>query len=261
MTYTTKAFQEFLSSKTLLSQLPGDVLAEVATKFKPWRYRMGQAILMRGKMPEQIFVLYEGKARSLGFDPRTEIPTTLELLQPGAILGWMDWVRGVPCETAIASSETICLALELAEFEKLLEEYPQLQASFRDRSTPIEVFDLLGRQLEEQARGEGELRKITAELLADIQVHHLYSGRDFDTGLAAEKVWLVSSSAAANYPVSSRFNPAEPPQFANGKPLRLIGLPADWAERLLPTSRGGASVPAPDASVPARTVEIGRAHV
>ena len=252
MTYTTTAFQEFLGNRTLLSQLPADVLAQVATKFKPWRYRMGQAILMRGKMPEQIFVLYEGKARSLGFDPRTEMPTTLELLQPGAIFGWVDWVRGVPCETAIASSETICLAIELAEFEDLLEQYPQMQANFRDRSAPIEVFDLLGRQLEEQARGEGELRQITAELLTDIQVHHLYSGKDFDRNdLAAEKVWLVSSSIAANYPVGSRFNAAEPPQFANGKPLRLIGLPADWAERLLPTTPSRDSAPVSAPPVPA----------
>lgn len=236
MTYTTTAFQEFLGSRTIWSQLPPDVLAQVATQFKPWRYSMGQAILMRDKMPEQIFLLYEGKARSLGFDPRTKMPTTLELLQPGAILGSVDWVRGVPCETVIASSETICLALEMAEFERLLEQYPQLQASFRERSAAIEVFDLLGKQLEEEARGEGELKQITAELLDHIQVEHLVRSDDFNrlNSLADGKIWLVSSNTAANYPVGSRFNPNEPPEFANGRPLRLIGLPADWANRLLP---------------------------
>jgi ATP-binding cassette subfamily B protein len=208
-------------------------------------------------MPEQIFVLYEGKARFLGFDPRTEMPTTLELLQPGAVFGWVDWVRGVPCETAIASTETICLALERGEFERILEQQPQLQAIFRDRSALIEVFDLLGRHLEQQARGEGELKEVAAALLEDIQVHHLYSGNDFDhDGLAAGREWLVSGGGAINYPVGSRFNPVEPPQFANGKPLRLIGLPANWVTHLAPESDRTTMLPLNEGESRAVEVEV-----
>lgn len=63
------------------------------------------------KKPDSVIIIYQGKGRLLGYDPRTSIPITLELLEPGAILGEISLLREVACETAIASTEVICLTI------------------------------------------------------------------------------------------------------------------------------------------------------
>jgi len=53
--------------------------------------------------------------RLLGY-PHAQAPVTLQLLKPGEVFGWASLVRGVACETAIASIETLCLTLTAADF-------------------------------------------------------------------------------------------------------------------------------------------------
>jgi len=49
---------------------------------------MGQAILVR-EYAIQVSIIYEGQARLLGYDPRTQTLVTLKLLRPGEVLlGW-----------------------------------------------------------------------------------------------------------------------------------------------------------------------------
>lgn len=140
--HTTATIQDFLASTSPFSQLAPAVLARLLAKSQMLRYRMGQSILVRENMPTQISIIYEGQARLLGYDPRTGIPTTLQILKPGEILGWVGVLRGVPCETVIASTETICLTLPVADFVALLAQEPTLAAAFRERCALIEVFDL-----------------------------------------------------------------------------------------------------------------------
>jgi len=47
---------------------------------------MGQPILLRETLPAFVAILYEGQA-SAGYAPQTKVPETLQLLQPGAVLG------------------------------------------------------------------------------------------------------------------------------------------------------------------------------
>ena len=235
MTYTTSGFQTFIVERTPFGQLPPEAISKLTDKLTPWRYRMGQAILRRGKMPEKIYILFEGKARSLGFDPRTEVPTTLELLKPGSVFGWANWIRGLPCETAIASIETVCLALDHAEFERLLAQYPELQFQFQETPALIELFDLLGHQLSQQARGEGTLKQLTTELSENTQVRYLNGDKLANNQqLEPDKDWLISNDAIGEDRVGSRFNPAQVTSLSNDKPLRLIGFPANWLENLEP---------------------------
>ncbi len=107
MNYTTKpAVEEFLSGVSPFNQLSSTV-ARLSGQFQLLRYRMGQAILVRETLPACVAILYEGQARLLGYAQKS-IPETLQLLQPGAILGWAGLIRGVACETAIASTEALC---------------------------------------------------------------------------------------------------------------------------------------------------------
>lgn len=103
-------------------KLDSTVLDGIVNKLEPLRYRMGQAILVKENLPARIAILYDGQARLLGYPPGAIAPQTLEKLEPGAIIGATSVIRGVPCETVIASTETVCLTLKVADFQELLEE-------------------------------------------------------------------------------------------------------------------------------------------
>jgi ATP-binding cassette subfamily B protein len=234
MSYTTTQWQDFLAGLPFFEQLPSQAIAELAERLQPRRYRMGQVILMREKPSSHIFLLYEGQARSLGYDPRTQLPVTLGLLQPGAVIGWVNLIRGLPCETAIASRESVCLCLSRREFEQFLSQYPQVQTPLQSQCAPIELFDLLGYQLDQQAKGSGNLQEIAKEIGSDTSVYTLPPGnhslRDHPALQAAGRLWLISSGDISHFPIGSRLQvlDSQTLQVKGVHPARLIGIPANW---------------------------------
>lgn len=238
MDYTSNAIESFISRLPPFDRLPSEGIAQLLPKVQLLRYRMGQVIVMREKMPPQVSILYEGKARYLGYDPRTQMPFTLELLEPGAFIGWVNLVRGIPCETAIASTEVICISLNNQDFIDLLEEYPQLKTEFTDKPSLIEVFEVLGYQLEQQARGDGNLKQLAQEALAQAQIYNLNPGTiSIDRHLPLQdsnRVWLLSGGGSiADLPAGAFLAPAEieNTKVVGTKPARLLGFPLDrWSE-------------------------------
>ena len=241
MTYTAATIQEFLACTSPFSQLSPSVLERLKEKFQLLRYRMGQSILIRETMPTQISIIYEGQARLLGYDPRTQTPITLQILKPGEVLGWVSLMRGVPCETAIASTETICLTLPVAEFSALLAQESSLAAAFQERCALIEVFDLLGAELSRQADGATSLKELALKLWSDAVVINLPPsktplGRGEMNGrpeLNSNLMWLVSGGAPTNFPVGSRLNPNDQTSIKVEGPgsVRLVGLQEPREER------------------------------
>ena len=98
-----KQLPDFLATISPFDQLSEEILVKLSEKLEVEHYSMGRIILRREEMPERVSIVYEGKIRNLGYDPRTQAPVTLELLEPGDIFGWVGLVRGVASETAIAS--------------------------------------------------------------------------------------------------------------------------------------------------------------
>jgi ATP-binding cassette, subfamily B, bacterial HlyB/CyaB len=56
---------------------------------------------------------------------------------------------GVPCESAIASTEVTCLAIPTESFIPIILKEPILREYFEARSSLIEVFELLRLELEQ----------------------------------------------------------------------------------------------------------------
>ena len=83
---------------------------------------------------------------------------SLSIHHHGEILGWISLLCQVACETAIASTDTICLTIPSEDFFALLEQEPQVAAAFQERCTLIEVFDLLGAELERRADSKALLQ-------------------------------------------------------------------------------------------------------
>lgn len=206
MTYTAIPISEFLAGTAPFNLLSTESIERLAKKLQPLRYRMGQAIVVRETMPAQVAILYEGQARLLGYQPGSIAPVTLELLKPGQVLGWVSLLRGVACETVIATTETICLTLPAADFNLLLEEEPSFADTFRNHCSIVEVFDLLSALQAGSANGTDNLPQLALKAKSDAQVINLPAGKISIKSLDPNFVWLLSGGAKTNFPVGSRID-------------------------------------------------------
>lgn len=208
------------------NQLPTPVLEKLNSKAKLLRYRMGQAIVVREQMPTNISIIYEGQVRLLGYDPNTQVPLTLELLQKGEIIGWASLVRGVACETAIASVETICVTLAATEFLGLLD-IPVIAQNLYNRPSPIEVFDLLSRELGQRADAEAVLKSSGVENIKELtlkllkQAAVVNTSKERSLSLDNSQLWFVSGTKEKALAVGTRYSNNQ--KISN--PTRLVGFP------------------------------------
>ncbi|MGK7896885.1 MAG: peptidase domain-containing ABC transporter, partial [Xenococcus sp. (in: cyanobacteria)] len=219
------------------NSLPAAEISQLAGKLKPLRFSVGKVMIMRDKMQGQVAIVSEGEVRVLGYDPRTKMPTTLEKLKPGQIIGWVNLARGIACETAMASTEVVCLALDNAEFIRLIEKYPELSQEFREKPANVEIFDLFGIQLEKEAQGDWKLKDLVLEAATEAAIYYLPPGEhnlnsEFSAPLQdPERIWLVSGGGEiADFPVGSRIGFTKARQTINvigETPARLLSIPRD----------------------------------
>lgn len=237
MVYTTNAVREFLASTPPFNHLSEASREKIVEQGSPLRYPMGGVILKRDEMAAQVAIICEGQVRWLGYDPRTEIPLTLARVEPGFVLGSVNLARGVACETAIASSdEVVCLTLDNQQFKKLLQESSELLSVFHNNCQLLEIFNLLGYQLHQTARGEGNLRELAQELQPETRIYTIQSGI-FQAGNHPELnnsqwLWLISGpEAVVSQPIGSAFRVEIFQNQDISRPLRLVGVPfAKWEE-------------------------------
>ncbi|MDJ0598888.1 MAG: peptidase domain-containing ABC transporter [Crocosphaera sp.] len=228
MTHTTSDIQEFLRHVDPFDQLSETAISQMANQGQIWRYRMGQVILMRGKLSSYVTILLEGQGRLLGYDPQTKMPHTLQRLQPGSIIGDVNLIRGVPCETVIASTEAVGLALKQEDFQQLLEEYPNLKQRFQGQCTLSELYDLLGTYLAQQAQGDIDIKALAEDLVEDAQVNYLDPGKQTLPPDHQQQLWLVSGGGNIdNFAVGSRLVSDNNASVAvkGSQPTRVIVLP------------------------------------
>ncbi|MEM7725352.1 MAG: peptidase domain-containing ABC transporter [Cyanobacteria bacterium P01_A01_bin.45] len=254
MTYTSINVEEFLSAIAPFNQLSEANLKQLIGQVQLLRYRIGQAILTREKMPTQIYIIFEGKARLLGYDPKTSAPVTLKLGEPGEILGWVGLTRNIPCETAIASGEMICLTLSAFNFLALLRKEKGIASYFQSRVSLIEVFDLLGTELQRRADSHLILSGASSQNLKDLalQVHpqaQILNGlTSSSTGnLSSDYLWLISGGSVGKEYVGECFNLNDPAQLPPGSQPRLLGVPM---ETFAPTENEIHELPTRIAPVP-----------
>ncbi|KAF3885390.1 MULTISPECIES: peptidase domain-containing ABC transporter [Nostocales] len=236
MSHTKASIQDFLTNLIPFSQLSAQELAKLLPKLQLLRYRMGQIILTHEHISSQVSIIYEGQARLLANDPNTEMPITLQLLKSGEILGWVSLIRGVPCETVIASEETICVNLPATEFLSLLENYPTFALEFYNRCSIIEIFELLGIELARRANSEAILNSYAVSDIAELafklsnEATVLTLGKNKKTNVQLDPTldWFISSKVSEKFPVGTlldiKTKTSEIVGQGSVKP-RLIGLP------------------------------------
>ncbi|NMG09866.1 peptidase domain-containing ABC transporter [Brasilonema sp. UFV-L1] len=223
----SSAFQEFLSTLKGFDQLPPEVIASLAEQLQPLRYRIGQKIIGKERVPEKVAIIYEGKARLLAYDLRTKMPTTLNLLEPGAVLGEISLLRQVACEITIASNEVICITFSAAEYLRLLTMYPDFAEARRNRCHLIEVFDILSMQKEVEALGSNNLKELTQHTWNRAMIDHIPPGKTFYKQLDSDYIWFVSGGGTVkDFSVGSRLQLSDydTVEVHGDSPARLLGM-------------------------------------
>ena len=228
MTATSQSLQNQLSRIAPFDQLPGAALTGIIQGAQLLRYRIGQPIARPEALPQLILIM-EGQARLLAEDPRTEKPVTLSLLETGALIGAVGLLRGKPCETAIASSEVVGLQFSMGAFQQALDRHDDFAQALRNQLYLAEVFDLLARQISEQAEDVGDLALFSRRTHKAGVVRYLpYGKRALSVDTDSELMWFVSSGTIINQPMGSRLNlewAGHELDVISPQGARLVGLP------------------------------------
>ncbi|AFY44334.1 peptidase domain-containing ABC transporter [Nostoc sp. PCC 7107] len=225
MTYIKSAFQEFIATLEGFDQLPLEVIVSISEKLEAWRYRIGQKVIGNESLVQKVIFLYEGQVRLLGYEPQTQTAITLKLLKPGAIIGEISFLRQVPCEIAIASTEVICLALNLEEYSRLLSEYPEFANARQNRSNISEVFSVLGVQVAKQANNVANFQEVSQQALFSAKIHYLSPGKTAYHKLDSNNIWFVSGGEIKNFLPGDRVELIDDSIEVSGRiPARLIGF-------------------------------------
>ncbi|MFE4104760.1 peptidase domain-containing ABC transporter [Almyronema epifaneia] len=238
MTYTQSSILDVLKGIQRFRQLPETELVRLSAVAQPLRYRMGQPILRRETLPHQIAILLEGQARLLGYDPRTQEPVTLKRLGKGELIGIAGLVRGIPCETVLASTEVTCLTLPAQAFLRSLEDYPEFGRQLRYQCHLAEAFDLLSKVLADAAHDPGDLRQLITQAASGAIVCYLPSGQARLHNLNRNRNWMISSGVV-NQQTSGEWLATDATAAVQvvGGQARLVGFqPTDYLPTEDPTA-------------------------
>ncbi len=250
MTQTSLSIQQTFQTLAPFDRLPAVALQQLLQTAQPLRYRVGQPLLRREVLTQQVVVILEGQARLLGYDPRTQQPVTLGRFDRGEMLGVISLIRGVPCETVIASSEVLALTLPSYTFLSLLNEYPEFGGAVRDRIYAIEAFDLVAEHAKAHALDVGDLKTKARTVCDASTIVTLPSGPSDLAQLDPTLTWVLSGGTVLNVPIGSTLGRDRQIEVLSPQGARLLGMtPAALAEAL----------PEPAAAEPAavaRPVEV-----
>lgn len=229
MVYTLGSIEEFISKVEPFNRLPANVIQDLGKSFNPLRYPLGQIILVKEKIPPHFGIVYEGQVRQIGYDSRTGQPVSLELFSSGDCLGWLSLIKGVGCETAISDSDAgvVLLTLSNERFLDLLRNYPAFAEGFKQKTSLLEIFDLLGAQLNQSARGDGNLQDMAIAACQQAQINYLQPGKV--KALPApppQQKWVLSSGSIENLEVGAEVSLKEGEQIKVIRECRLVSLPA-----------------------------------
>ncbi len=230
MTYTPQAPELFLSQIEPFNKLSPNTQVNIAKISQYYRYHVGQPIALRDRLSAQINIVVEGTVRLLGYPSDLDSPVTIERLETGGTIGVVGMIRGVPCESAIASTEAICLAIPTESFMALIAKEPMLRQHFSDRPNPIEIFEILRIELERHPNQEQLLTLLSVDSLKDLTLKAAESAVVYNSIAEIPPTlrnwdWFVASQDPGRnedtYSIGDRI---DLDSFPTSKKLRLIGI-------------------------------------
>ena len=210
-----------LRSFPFLADQPEDLLAFLAQRSQLLRFYLGQPLCRAGTPPSHVHFLLQGTVRSVVMAAR--LPkgvATLQLLQPGAVMGWTALSCGTNREILIASTELVTLAVPQSALLEGMGAQPRLAQRVRGSVNPAELFAVLDQHLLDHPRLLAHEVVEAARTLADgtrVLVGPLSELAKVE--LPSERLWLSGGGAL---PPGALVPPL--PEPLDARPLRLLGL-------------------------------------
>lgn len=159
----------------------------------------------------------------MGRDPRNGKEVTLAKLETKSLVGATSIVRQVYSKTAIASTDVDCFALPREIFKALLEKYSRFANFYQQNTSLIELFDILGAELNRQADGTADLKQLAFSGLSQTVIRYFPPNKPAD--LDPNLQWYVSGGQLSKeLPVNSNFNPSQVNSTLLTKSVRLLGI-------------------------------------
>jgi ATP-binding cassette subfamily B protein len=228
--------QGFLAKISPFDQLNPHTLEQLTSGCKLLRYAIGQPIIIREKVPAQVSILYQGQVRILGYDQRRQTTVSLKRAEPGEVMGWASLLRQSGCETALASTEVICITLDSQEFLRLIDREPQFREQLWQQISMSEIFELLSVELGRRADGSADLKELAFRAIANATAVNLPSGnlqvRDLINTLNPSRLWLVSSGTVGDFTAGSYI----PLEDLETTPNQRLPIKGRWGARLIGVS-------------------------
>jgi CRP-like cAMP-binding protein len=119
---------ELLSRSEIFSELPREVLGEIACIGRELRLSKGEFVFRLGDLSEDVFIMEEGLV-SLGFEaPPREASKGGAIDESGQVFGWGALAEGTNYRilNAITVEETKLIAIRGVELMRLLESHPDV---------------------------------------------------------------------------------------------------------------------------------------
>jgi ATP-binding cassette subfamily B protein len=218
---TAPRLDDLLRCFPFLADQPPDLLQRLSADAELQRFQQGQPICRIDHPPARIFLLLEGTARAVVFSRR--LPrgvSTLQRLQPGAVLGWTLISCGRCWETLIASTDLVVVALPQASLQREMAQHPPLAERVRGLVSPSELFAVLDAHLEDYPRALCQEVVTAANQLAEGTAVQTWRPPQPATFLEdGSRLWLVG---AGPLPLGAAL--VAPGPDALPESLRLLGL-------------------------------------
>jgi HlyB family type I secretion system ABC transporter len=235
MTYTITTPEAFLSTIEPFDRLSTSTQSKLAKISQYYRYHIGQPIALNDRLSAQINIVVDGTVRLLGYPGQSASPITLERLTTGSIIGAISVMRGLSCESAIASTEVTCLAIPTELFIAIVLKEPILRTYFEDRPSLIEVFELLRLELEQHPNPDQLIQLLGTDSLKDLALKAFNSAivypspKQIPTTLKHWHWFISSQSLTASeqnnsqriYSIGDRI---EIDSFKSNRKVRSIGI-------------------------------------
>ncbi|MEO0835074.1 MAG: peptidase domain-containing ABC transporter [Cyanobacteria bacterium J06642_3] len=240
----TVSTTDFIAEIQPFNCLPEDALKHLIEELQPVRYQLGETIILRDRIPTHVVIICRGQVRLLGCDPRSNKEVTLAKLESKSVVGAQSIVRQVYSETAIASTDVDCFAIPTKLFKTLLENHPRFTAYYQQNTSLIELFDVIGAELDRQADGATDLKQLVISLFDQCPLNPPTSGdfpsfssqaggaivRYFPPNQPADLdpscQWYISGGQLPQeIRVNSNFNPSQVNSSLLSNSIRLLGIP------------------------------------
>ena len=188
----------------------------------------GQPLISRTQLQDRIYLVVRGLMRFLAeTDAGDEL--TLELRGSGQFIGWVSLLRAEPCESVIASEETLVVALPAQGFLEGLTSTPAFSQWFATKANVHESFHVAQAVLAQQAQRPDNWQELLMQQWPKALVVGVDPGQPFQPPAQAPEdvTWHLSTAQVPGVAVGQRLVPGDvlPERQGFGLSYRCVGLP------------------------------------